>query len=153
MKALLLGIIAAVAFAGASPGAAQSPDRSGPPNAGRGYGSPAGPDMAARIEQLQDRVRAGVREGTISRQEAAGLRQQIRQLYQLEVQYSSNGFTRQETADLQDEYRDVRQQVRVAETRSQYDRDDEDSDRDNQPARRSTVDRLIDKVTGEPRPR
>lgn len=153
MRMFLLGISTA-ALSSAAPAIAQSYDRGAPSNSARGDAGAAGSDMATRIEQLQDRVRAGVRDGTISRQEAAGLRQQIRQLNQLEAQYSSNGFTRQETADLQDEYRDVRQQVRVAEARSQYDRDDDDSGRvDGLPAKRSGVDKLIDRVTGKPDPR
>lgn len=153
MRLFLLGCAAAT-LSYAVPALAQSYDRGTPSNLARGDAGVAGADMAGRIEQLQERVRAGVRDGTISRQEAAGLRQQIRQLYQLEAQYSSNGFTRQETADLQDEYRDVRQQVRVAEARSQYDRDDDDGGRaDGPPARRSGVDKLIDRVTGKPDPR
>lgn len=148
---LLVMAIATVGMGGLA--VAQPVDRGAAVPSARGdsgYGS--GSDMSSRFEQLQDRVRTGVRTGIISRLEAAKLRQQIRQLYQLDDQYRTNGFTRQETADLQDEYRDVRQQVRLAEAGSQYDQDDGvgDGRADAPPARRTGLDSLIDKVTGKP---
>lgn len=149
---MLVMTTAAVAGIGWSSSAQPVDRRAAGRSANGDSGYDGGPNMSLRFEQLQERVRTGVRAGSISRQEAAGLRQQIRQLYQLEDQYRSNGFTRQETADLQDEYRDVRQQVRLAEARSQYDQDDDfgDGRSDEAPARRSGLDGLIDKVTGKP---
>lgn len=152
MKQTLLSIATVAALGLSTSATAQYSDRRPTSDSGRSIGGAGAADMSARIEQLQVRVRTGVQNGTITRPEAATLRQQIRQLYQLESQYSANGFSRQETADLQDEYRDVRQQVRVAEAASQYDNDDgESAGAGNQPARKSGIDRIIDRVAGEPR--
>jgi hypothetical protein len=65
------------------------------------------------------------------------LRQQLRQLRQIERQYSMNGLTGQERSDLQLRIRNLRQQVRYAEggrggqygQSGQYDRDYDDDDR------------------------
>jgi hypothetical protein len=53
--------------------------------------------------------------GAITRQEAQTLRPQLRQLRQLERQYSMNGLTQQERADLQQRFRYLRQQFRMAD--------------------------------------
>jgi hypothetical protein len=83
------------------------------------------------------RIQTGIQQGTISRQEAVSLRQQLRQLRQIERQYSMNGLTGQERSDLQLRIRNLRQQVRYAEggrggqygQSGQYDRDYDDDDR------------------------
>ena len=97
----------------------------------------AGPAMAqyasgnfdARIGQLQTSLQSGVQSGRITRNEAVGLREQLRQLSQLERQYSRNGLTRGERDQLQQRTQTLRQQIRLAERngsdRGRYgDRDD-----------------------------
>jgi hypothetical protein len=75
----------------------------------------AGMGISNRIAQLQTRLQTGIQQGLISRQEAQSLRPQIRQLTQLERQYSQNGLTQQERQDLQQRIRTVRQQLRTAD--------------------------------------
>jgi hypothetical protein len=68
-----------------------------------------------RIDQLRARLQAGVQSGSITRSEAAPIREQVRQLSRLERQYSANGLSGQERANLQKRLRMVRQQLRVAD--------------------------------------
>ena len=83
-----------------------------------GYGAI---DLDDRIVQLSTRLDAGIRSGAIDRWRANSLRQQLNQLSQLERQYSRNGLTAQEHADLQQRVRSLRQQIRTAD-RGSYDR-------------------------------
>jgi hypothetical protein len=71
--------------------------------------------LSNRIANLDTRFQAGVQSGAITRAEAQQLRPQLRQLRQIERQYSANGLTRTEREDLQARIRDVRQQLRVAD--------------------------------------
>lgn len=162
MKHTLLSMVAVATLA--VPAAAQYSSRTDQ-SSNRNYPSRSSAaddgEFAGRIEQLQVRVRTGVQNGTITRQEAASLRQQLRQLSQLEIQYRSNGFTSQERADLQDELRDVRQDVRLAEggtatgdqygdrdgrsTEPRYDRNGRVID-DAEPVQRRTLGGIIDGV-------
>lgn len=119
MKNILLGIAAISSLALAAPAAAQYSSA----NQGQS-GVNANANLSARIGQLQTRIETGVRSGAISRQEAAPLRQQLRQLTRLERRYSRNGLTRQERSDLQQRIRAVREQVRTADGRGQG-RDDQ----------------------------
>lgn len=83
----------------------------------------AGPAMAqtasgnfdARIGQLQTNLQAGIQSGRITRSEAVGLREQLRQLSQLERRYSRNGLSRDERNQLQQRIQTLRQQIRMAE--------------------------------------
>ena len=94
-----LATVSAIAFA--APAAAQ-------------YES-ANADMRTRVDQLQGRLQAGVQAGTITRAEARGLREQIRQLRALETQYSANGLTQSERQDLQGRMQALRRDLRTAE--------------------------------------
>jgi hypothetical protein len=83
-----------------------------------------------RIAQLDARLQAGVQAGVIDRREAQSIRPQLRQLSQLERQYSYNGLTPQERQDLQQRIRSVRQQLRQADggaggRYAAWDRDDD----------------------------
>lgn len=134
MKTLLLGLaISAVVVTG--PAAAQNPnsryqDRSGSygddDRGGRG-------NIPAGIEQLRQRVQAGVQSGTISRQEAAPLWSGLRSLNQLERRYSRNGLNNEERQDLQTRLRSLRQDVRRADNGAsgRYDAWDRDNGRDD----------------------
>jgi hypothetical protein len=130
MKKILLSMAAISAVSMASAGMAQyqrgvSPNQSGDY---RNWDDPYGDGgFAARIDNLQARIQAGVQSGAITRQEAGPLRLQLRQLIQLERRYSANGLSPQERADLQQRIRSLRQQVRVAAGGMRgYDQDDRD---------------------------
>ncbi|HEX2764719.1 MAG TPA: hypothetical protein VHM92_12865 [Allosphingosinicella sp.] len=115
MKKIIIALAATTAFAGAAPALAQ-------------YGSGNYP---SRTYQLQEQLQEGVRSGAITRAEAMPLRQQLRQLGQLERQYSYGGITGRERSDLQMRINRLRQQIRFAARNgdSRYDRDDRYGDR------------------------
>lgn len=71
--------------------------------------------ISARIARLQVRIQAGVQSGTINRQEAFRLREQVRQLTRLERQYSVNGLTGRERSVLQQRLNRLRQQIQRAD--------------------------------------
>jgi hypothetical protein len=77
----------------------------------------------ARIGQLQSRLDAGIRAGTIDRREAWRLRREIGMLDRLERQYSYDGFSRAERIDLQQRLRAARQDLRLADNGG-WDRND-----------------------------
>ena len=85
------------------------------PNNQYQYSNQANGNLDARIDQLRVRLQAGVQNGSITRREAAPIREQIRQLNQLERRYSMDGLSGQERADLQSRIRSVRQQLRMAD--------------------------------------
>ena len=111
MKTILSGLTAVSMLAVGAPAAAQYS------NNGYGNSNAAGANgnIAARIEQLRTRIQAGVQSGAISRAEAQPLREQLRELSRLERQYSANGLSGQERADLQQRLRNLRQQLRAAD--------------------------------------
>jgi hypothetical protein len=104
MNKYLLALAAGAAFA-AVPVSAQYANV----NAGGGMG------IQNRIAQLDARLQAGLQSGAITRMEAQSIRPQLRQLRQLERQYSMNGLTQAERQDLQARIRSVRQQLRTAD--------------------------------------
>ncbi len=75
--------------------------------------------MSARIEQLRERIEAGVELGAISRREAVSLRSSLRSLTQLERRYSRNGLNNEERQELQSRLRSLRQEVRQADNGAQ----------------------------------
>jgi type II secretory pathway component PulJ len=111
MKKLIVLMAAASMLPFAAPVAAQSSSDSYR-NWSGGY---ANGDVSARINELQARIQAGVRTGAITRQEAIPLRQQLRTLTQLERQYSVNGLSGRERADLQRRINILRQHIRYAD--------------------------------------
>jgi hypothetical protein len=133
MKRLLFGLaISAAAITG--PAVAQTPDNryQDRPGSYRDDDSGRG-NMSARIEQLRDRIEAGVRSGAISRREALSLRASLRSLTELERRYSRNGLTNEERQDLQSRLRSLRQDVRQADNgaRGRYDEWDRQGGRDD----------------------
>jgi hypothetical protein len=108
MKKLLIALAAGSAIAVTAPAAAQ-------------YGTQANVNARGavgidnRIAQLETRLQAGIQSGAIDRTEARNLRTQLRALTRLERQYSYNGLTQQERADLQTRLRTLRQQFRMAD--------------------------------------
>jgi hypothetical protein len=112
MKKFIIALAATTAIGAAAPAAAQY--------------AQGGANIQLRTDQLQSQLQAGVQAGTITRAEAAPLREQLRQLTQLERQYSRNGLTGQERSELQNRMRNLRQGIRMA-TRggdSRYGQDD-----------------------------
>lgn len=101
MKKIILGMAAVSTLAIAAPAMAQ-----------RGY---VNSNIDVRIGELQSQLQAGVQHGSISRQEAIPLRQQLRALTRLERQYSRDGLSRSERQDLQQRVQTLRQQIRIAE--------------------------------------
>ncbi len=110
MKKVILAIVALPALAIAAPTAAQYY-----PNNQNQYTNQGNVNLSARIDQLRVRLQAGVQNGSITRGEAAPIRQRIRQLNQLDRQYGMNGLSDPERADLQQRIRIVRQQLRIAD--------------------------------------
>jgi hypothetical protein len=110
MKRVILGLAALPVLAIAAPAAAQYA-----PNYQNQYANQGTNNLSARIDQLRLRLQAGVQNGLITRSEARPIREQIRQLNQLERQYAYNGFSGQERADLQQRIRTVRQYLRAAD--------------------------------------
>jgi hypothetical protein len=98
MSRSIITLAAVSAIALAAPAAAQS--------------STAG--VQTRINQLQTNIQAGVQNGMITRSEAQTLREQLRQLRQIERQYSLNGLSGNEREDLNNRIRTLRQHIRFA---------------------------------------
>jgi hypothetical protein len=110
MKKVIMGVVALPMLAAAAPAAAQYN-----PNYQNQYANQANTNLSVRIDQLRVRLQTGVQNGWITRNEAVPIRQQIRQLNQLERRYAVNGLSPQERADLQNRIRLVRQQLRAAD--------------------------------------
>jgi hypothetical protein len=115
MNKLLLSVAAVGAIAVAAPAAAQT-NWNNNVNAGGGIG------ISNQIDNVDARITAGIQAGEISRTEARNLRMELRQLRQLERQYSYNGLTQAERQDLRSRLRDLREDVRMADN-GRYDRD------------------------------
>jgi hypothetical protein len=113
MNKILLSMAAIGAIAVAAPAASQTWSNA---NAGGAMG------ISNRIAQLDARISAGISTGEISRSEGRSLRMQVRQLRQLERQYSYNGLTQSERDDLRSRLRELREDVRIADS-GRYDRD------------------------------
>jgi hypothetical protein len=108
MQKLLIALAAGSAIGLAAPAAAQYSTQANV-NARGAVG------IDQRIARLEDRLYEGIRSGAIDRTEARNLRTQLRALVRLERQYSRNGLTQQERADLQTRLRTLRQQFRMAD--------------------------------------
>ncbi|TMJ13035.1 MAG: hypothetical protein E6G94_12550 [Alphaproteobacteria bacterium] len=125
MTRLLLAASTIAAIAVAAPAAAQYGTQTGAYNNGYNQNNyaAANANMSNRIVQLQTRLDAGIRAGTISRSEANSLRMEMRNLTRLDRQYSRNGYTQAERQDLQSRMRSLRQNLRLADGgNAQYDR-------------------------------
>src|SRR5688500_7566219 len=107
MRLFLTCMTAACALGVATPAAAQYV------NANTGVG--VGVGVENRLAQLETRIQAGVAAGSIDRTGAWRLRQEHRQLQRLYRQYSRNGLTVEERTDLQARFRDLRQDIRLAD--------------------------------------
>jgi hypothetical protein len=117
MNKLLTLTAAAAALAIGAPAAAQTwqPGWQANTNA-RGAMS-----FDSRIAQLEARLDAGIRAGTIGRNEAQRLRWELAELRRLERHYSRGGIDQRQHAELQQRLIQVRQQIRTAD-RGSWDR-------------------------------
>ena len=131
MKKFMIALAATTAFTAAAPAAAQN------------YGG----NVQLRVDQLRTELQAGVQSGEISRSEAMPLREQLRQLSQLERRYAVNGINGRERADLQRRINQLRQEIRMAgrDGRGRYDRNDDRYDRDDDRYERAEVDSRYDR--------
>lgn len=73
------------------------------------------PGIETRVDQLQTRLDNGIDRGSITRDEAVPLREQLRTLRQTERQLGRNGWTSSERRDMQGRIQTAREQIRVAE--------------------------------------
>ncbi len=112
MKKILITIAAVSALAAGAPALAQN----------------RGGNFDNRIEALQGQLQQGIQRGTISRNEAAPLRDRLRQLSQLERQYSRGGFNQREQNTLQQRTQSLRQQIQFAERSGQRGNNDHRGD-------------------------
>ena len=113
MKKLLIAATALAGLTAAAPAAAQYANQNGYGNVNAG----GAVGVQNRIARLETRIQAGVQAGTIDRNEARTLRQQLRDITRLERQYSRNGLSQQERADLQQRVRMFRDQLAMADGR------------------------------------
>ena len=60
---------------------------------------------------LDARIQAGVRDGSLTRREAAGLHMRFQQLERLEARYRANGWTPRERRDLQVRFDQLSNQI------------------------------------------
>jgi hypothetical protein len=109
-KLLITAAVSALAFA-AAPAAAQTNSQG---NAWGNANAQGGAGIQNRIARLDAQIQAGVQSGQIDRTEARSLRQELRTLTRLERQYSRNGLTQQERADLRSRVQNFRQNLRLA---------------------------------------
>jgi hypothetical protein len=112
MKKLLLTMTAVGALAVAAPASAQYVNTNA-------YGS-AG--ISNQISNLETRLRADIQARRLTRTEAVELQRDLTQLRRLHYQYSRNGLTRDEQANLHNRIRNFRQQLRVT-SNTRYNRD------------------------------
>jgi hypothetical protein len=110
MRKLLIAMTAVSTLAVAAPAAAQWNNQN---NVNANANINGGID--SRIARLDARIQAGVQSGAIDRTEARNLRMQLRELRRLDRQYSRNGYTQQERADIQMRVRTFRDQLRLAD--------------------------------------
>lgn len=107
MKKLLLAMTATGALAIAAPAAAQW-------NTNANVNANTTVGLSNRIAQLESRLEADIRAGRLDRAEARDLRMDLRQIRRLSYQYSRNGLTTQERADLRNRIQAFRSELRVA---------------------------------------
>lgn len=86
----------------------------------------AGVNIDARIDRLEQRLRAGLDQRTISSDEARLLAPQLTQLRDLYRRLAADGFTREERQSITAQLREVRRQMRIADAGAwdRYDSDD-----------------------------
>lgn len=119
-----------------------------------------GGGFQTRIEQLQARLQANVQSGRLTRGEAENLRAELRQLRQLERQFSQDGLSTVERNELQRRIQSLQQRIRAERSDGEYrdrdgdgrydrdDRRDRDDDRYDRDGRRFCPPGLAKKNNG-----
>lgn len=110
MKKILISLVAATALTAAVTPAMATPHG----GYGGGYEAPA-----AQGQELASKINRAERRGAISHREAARLRQDLRQVERLTIQYRRDGLTRWERADLDRRFNMIQASLR-------YERNDRD---------------------------
>ena len=118
MNKILLAMTALGAIAAAAPAAAQFPVR-----------TQAAGSVQGHLAELDARLEAGIRNGSIDRNELRQLRMELRDIQRLEYRYASGGLSRAERNDLRLRVRTLRQ--RIAQAEASYNRDGRWQDRDD----------------------
>jgi hypothetical protein len=115
MKTLFLAMTGTVAIAAAAPAAAQYSQAYQQPYQQQYQGQyNSSANMDSRLARLDARIQAGVQSGAIDRREERSLRWQLNEINRLQAQYSRNGLTASETADLRQRLRTFRDQLAQA---------------------------------------
>lgn len=83
--------------------------------------------LDTRIARLETRLNAGVRAGTIDRDEAMRLRAELRDLRRMNSQYGYGGVNASERSDLMARLRGVREDIAAAEGGASYGYNDRDN--------------------------
>jgi hypothetical protein len=81
----------------------------------QGYNANGTAGMDDRLARIEARIDAGVQSGSIDRREAWRLRRQLSDIQRLDAQYSRNGYSATERADMQARLRAFRDDLRVAD--------------------------------------
>lgn len=93
------------------------------------YNQPAWQAINRRQANLDRRIDVGVRNGSLSRREAASLRREFNNIARLEANYRRNGLTQREMADLDRRFDRLSMQIREERNdrdgrNDRYDRND-----------------------------
>ena len=113
-----------------------------------GYNQPEWQSINRRQANLDRRIDVGVRNGSLTRREAASLRREFNNIARLESRYRRNGLNRWEMADLDRRFDQLSRQIRAErndhQTRNdRYDRNDrhDRNDRNGRNSRNDSHDR------------
>ena len=109
MRKFIIDLALASTAAMAAPAAAQYQDSYR--DRGYGYGQ-QGRQLEQRIYQLRERIQRVTQRGAVSRNEAIRLQRELNLIERRYQQFVRNGLTRQETYDIEQRIRNLRQQIR-----------------------------------------
>jgi hypothetical protein len=73
-----------------------------------------------RADRIEDRITDGVRDGSLTWQEARDLRARLHNIQRLGDDYASNGMSRWEARDLDNRYEDLSQDIYAERHDTQY---------------------------------
>ena len=111
MKKILLSIAAVSAIAAATVPAMASAQAYGP-GPGRDYDRGYGYGQGDRVARLDQRIDMGIRNGSLTRNEAWRLKGDLREAARLQARYSRNGLSGWERADLDRRFDRISAQIR-----------------------------------------
>lgn len=122
MKKILLSIAAVSAIAAATVPAMASAQAYGPDRHDRGYnhGPGRGYSEGDRVARLDQRIDFGIRNGSLTRNEAWRLKGDLRETARLQARYSRNGLSGWERADLDRRFDRISSQIRYERRDGDY---------------------------------